>query len=53
MEEHLRNGSLKPVLGPTYPLDGAAEALQCLDQRAATGKVVLLTSPTDKEESRA
>lgn len=43
MEPHLRSGALKPVLGPTFPLEKAADALQCLEQRAATGKVVLTT----------
>ena len=41
MEPHLRSGALKPVLGPTFPLDKAVDALQCLEARAATGKVVL------------
>ncbi|MBB3662424.1 NADPH2:quinone reductase [Prauserella sediminis] len=41
MEPHLRSGALKPVLGPSFPLEQAADALQCLERRAATGKVVL------------
>lgn len=41
MEPHLRSGALKPVVGPTFPLERASEALQCLEGRRATGKVVL------------
>ncbi len=38
---HLENGSLKPVVGPTFELDEAAAALLTLDERRATGKVLL------------
>ncbi|MDT0380052.1 NADPH:quinone oxidoreductase family protein [Streptomyces sp. DSM 42041] len=38
---HLEAGRLDPLLGATYPLDGAAEALRELDERRARGKVVL------------
>ncbi|MFZ2241858.1 MAG: NADPH:quinone oxidoreductase family protein [Gordonia amarae] len=41
MEPHLASGALKPVLGPTFALEKATEALQCLESRSATGKVVL------------
>jgi NADPH2:quinone reductase len=43
MEEHLRSGALDPILGPMFPLERAAVALRCLDERAATGKVILTT----------
>ncbi|QIX25584.1 NADPH:quinone oxidoreductase family protein [Nocardioides sp. JQ2195] len=43
MLPHLSSGALKPVVGPSFPLDRAAEALLCLEQRRATGKVVLTT----------
>lgn len=43
MLPHLRSGALHPVVGTTFPLEQAAEALLCLDQRAATGKVILTT----------
>ncbi|MDN5895530.1 MAG: NADPH:quinone oxidoreductase family protein [Nocardioides sp.] len=43
MEPHLRRGALKPIVGPSFGLERAAEALQCLEQRKATGKVVLTT----------
>ncbi|NMO03427.1 NADPH:quinone oxidoreductase family protein [Gordonia sp. TBRC 11910] len=41
MEEHLSSGALKPIVGPTFPLEKATEALQSLEGRSATGKVVL------------
>ena len=41
MLPHLESGALSPLLGPSYPLEKAGEALVCLDERAATGKVVL------------
>lgn len=41
MLPHLRSGALRPLLGPSYPLADAARALVCLDERAATGKVLL------------
>lgn len=41
MEPHLRSGALKPIVGPVFPLEKAADALLCLEQRAATGKIVL------------
>ncbi|GGU14812.1 NADPH:quinone oxidoreductase family protein [Nocardioides albus] len=41
MRPHLASGALKPVLGPTFPLEKASESLISLEQRSATGKVVL------------
>jgi NADPH:quinone reductase len=38
---HLSSGALDPVLGSTHPLERAADALAELDERRATGKVVL------------
>lgn len=43
MLPHLASGALKPIVGPTFPLERASEALLCLEQRRATGKVVLTT----------
>jgi NADPH2:quinone reductase len=34
-------GFIRPVVGERFPLDGAADALRSLDERRATGKVVL------------
>ncbi|MFW6773358.1 NADPH:quinone oxidoreductase family protein [Nocardioides sp. CPCC 205120] len=38
---HLRSGALKPPVGATYPLEETAQALRDLDERRATGKVVV------------
>ncbi len=42
MLPHLRSGALDPVLGTTYPLEQAAEAIASLETRQVTGKVLLL-----------
>lgn len=39
---HLASGALRPVIGPTFALDDAADALVALDTRAATGKILLV-----------
>lgn len=39
---HVTSGALRPPIGATYPLDQAAQALAELDERRATGKVLLL-----------
>ncbi|KQX74619.1 NADPH:quinone oxidoreductase family protein [Aeromicrobium sp. Root472D3] len=41
MEPHLASGALSPVVGPTFPLAEASKALLTLDERRATGKVLL------------
>lgn len=41
MEPHLASGALAPVVGPTFPLAEASKALLTLDERRATGKVLL------------
>lgn len=41
MEEHLASGALAPVLGQTFTLERAGEALLTLDRAQATGKLVL------------
>ncbi|MCU1588129.1 MAG: Alcohol dehydrogenase zinc-binding domain protein [Frankiales bacterium] len=40
---HLENGSLDPLVGNSYPLEKAADALLELDERRALAKVVLTT----------
>jgi NADPH2:quinone reductase len=40
---HLENGSLDPLVGNTYPLEDAADALLELDERRALAKVLLRT----------
>ncbi len=42
LEPHLESGALQPVVGPTFPLDEASQALLTLDERRATGKVLLV-----------
>lgn len=37
----IADGSVRPLVGARFPLERAAEALRCLDERRATGKVVL------------
>ena len=34
-------GFVRPIVGASFPLDRAGEALQLIDSRGATGKVVL------------
>jgi NADPH2:quinone reductase len=41
LEPHLASGALSPVVGPTFPLAEASAALLTLDERRATGKVLL------------
>jgi NADPH2:quinone reductase len=38
---HLTSGAMTPPVGATFDLDGAADALLTLDERRATGKVLL------------
>src|SRR5690349_6298402 len=38
---HIESGVIDPPVGATFPLEQAAEALAVLDERRATGKVVL------------
>ena len=38
---HLTSGAITPPIGATFDLDDAADALTTLDERRATGKVVL------------
>jgi NADPH:quinone reductase len=37
----IENGSVAPIVGSRHPLERAAEALREIDERRATGKVVL------------
>ena len=43
MAEMVRNGTLKPHISATYPLEQAAQALNDMKARKVTGKVVLVT----------
>jgi NADPH2:quinone reductase len=46
LEPHLKSGAIQPVVGPTFPLAEAAQALLTLDERRATGKVLLVPVTT-------
>jgi NADPH2:quinone reductase len=39
--ELVRDGFVRPIVGARFPLEQAAEALKLIDERGATGKVVL------------
>ncbi|MDQ6836716.1 MAG: NADPH:quinone oxidoreductase family protein [Actinomycetota bacterium] len=41
IDDLIQGGAVNPVIGARYPLERAAEALALLDERGATGKVVL------------
>lgn len=41
VQELLDHGSLSPVIGASYPMDRAADALAALEERSAVGKVVV------------
>jgi NADPH2:quinone reductase len=41
LDELIATGAVAPVVGARYPLERAGEALALLDERGATGKVVL------------
>jgi NADPH2:quinone reductase len=38
-------GVIRPIVGDRFPLERAGEALQAIDERRATGKVVLEVRP--------
>jgi NADPH2:quinone reductase len=41
LEELIGGGWIRPIVGARFPLERAAEALRCIDERRALGKVVL------------
>jgi NADPH2:quinone reductase len=41
LDDLIAGGFVRPVVGARFPLDRAADALKLLDERGATGKVVL------------
>ena len=41
IEEMIEGGFVRPIVGARFPLERAAEALHEIDERRATGKVVL------------
>lgn len=45
LRPHLESGALDPILGAALPLERVADALRELEQRRATGKVVVTMRP--------
>ena len=43
LDEMIASGVVRPVVGARFPLDRGADALKLIDERGATGKVVLET----------
>ncbi|WP_106848875.1 NADPH:quinone oxidoreductase family protein [Blastococcus sp. Marseille-P5729] len=41
LEPKVANGQLVPPIGATFPMEGVVQALQTIDERRATGKIVL------------
>jgi NADPH:quinone reductase len=41
LDRLIADGAVRPIVGARFPLEGAAEALRALDERRATGKIVL------------
>ncbi len=41
LDELIATGHVDPIVGARFPLERASEALELIDQRGATGKVVL------------
>ena len=41
VEGMIESGQVRPIIGARFPLDNAADALRLLDERGATGKVIL------------
>jgi NADPH2:quinone reductase len=41
LEPLIEQGFVKPIIGARFPLEQAAEALAMIDERRATGKIVL------------
>jgi NADPH2:quinone reductase len=41
LEDLIKRGLISPIIGARYPLTGAADALREIDERRATGKVIL------------
>ncbi|SFU26659.1 NADPH:quinone oxidoreductase family protein [Paraburkholderia aspalathi] len=42
IKPHVQSGALSPVIGTSYALEDASRALLAIDQRLATGKIVLV-----------
>jgi NADPH2:quinone reductase len=45
LDRMIHGGAIRPVVGQRFPLEQAADALRALDERRATGKLVLDVNP--------
>jgi NADPH2:quinone reductase len=45
IQKMIEDGFIRPIVGERFALDQAADALRCIDERRATGKVVLDVRP--------
>jgi NADPH:quinone reductase-like Zn-dependent oxidoreductase len=45
----VEQGTLKLVLGPTFPFEGLVDAHRVMDANCANGKVVVVISPAARE----
>jgi NADPH2:quinone reductase len=45
LDRLIHGGAIRPVIGERFPLERAADALRALDERRATGKLVLDVNP--------
>jgi NADPH2:quinone reductase len=41
LDRMIADGAVKPIVGARFPLEQAADAMKLIDDRGATGKVVL------------
>ena len=42
LDRMIREGVVRPIVGARFPLERAADAMRLIDEREATGKVVLV-----------
>jgi NADPH2:quinone reductase len=46
LDAMIQRGEVRPIVGARFPLERAADALRLLDERGATGKIVLEVRPS-------
>jgi NADPH2:quinone reductase len=51
LDDFVRAGSVRPLVGERFPLERAADAMRAIENREATGKVVLDVGAADALES--
>jgi NADPH:quinone reductase len=47
LDELIRSGHVRPIVGSRFPLEQAGEAMRLIEERGALGKVVLDVAPSD------